>query len=138
MDLHALPGKMPTDHGVADASRVAGLQPDRTGDRFIVVIEDVYRVVFGRLQEKVAARLCYVREDTTLTVQTNMGSLIHADEQRQAGLIERVYFVLAEYFDQAAQIGSSQRRVNTILPEPGLILSVCRTSLKPFRLPVAV
>jgi hypothetical protein len=28
--------------------------------------------------------------------------------------------------------------VKTILPEPGRTLSVCRTSLKPLRLPVAV
>ncbi len=94
------------------------------------------------MQEEVVAGFCHVGDDPPpiiqATVQTDVGRVIRTDEQRQAGLVEPADLVCAIYFDQTVQIGSSQRRVNTILPDAGLTLSVCRTSRKPLRLPVAV
>ena len=84
------------------------------------------------------AGLRNVGDDPPVAIQTNMGCGVHADEQGQAGLVKFEALFSADYFDQTVQIGSSQRRVKIILPEPGRTLSVCRTSLKPLRLPVAV
>jgi len=98
------------------------------------------------LQKEVVAGFCHVSDDPTLIIppaiwmalQGDVGRVIHTDDQRQAGLVEPADLVCAIYFDQTVQIGSSQRRVNTILLDAGLTLSVCRTSRKPLRLPVAV
>ena len=124
MDLEKLPGELPTDQGITDAGRVARLQPDRTGYWFIVVIEGACLSGVCWLQKKVVTGLCDVSDNAILTIQMDMSGVIHTDKQWQAGLVELAYFILVEYLDKAGQIGSSQRRLNTILPVPGLTLRV--------------
>ena len=124
MDLEKLPGELPTDQGLTDAGRVTRLQPDRTGYRFIVVIEGAGLRAVCWLQEQVVTGLCDVSDNALLTIQMNMSGVIHTDKQRQADFVELAYFVLVEYLDKAGQIGSSQRKLNTILPAPGLTLRV--------------
>ena len=47
------------------------------------------------------------------------------------------HFIATVNFNQATQIGSSQRTVK-ISPEPGRTLRICRTSRNPWRLPTTV
>src|SRR5210317_64124 len=129
---------MPGDEGVPDAGRIASFQPDRSGHRFIIVKKRTRCGGVRRLQKEMVTGLSNISDDAPVAIQTDVGGGVHTDEQRQAGLIKFESLFSADYFDQTVQIGSSQRRVKTIFPEPGRTLSVCRTSLKPLRLPVAV
>ena len=124
MDLEPLPGDLPTDQRFTDAGRVARLQPDRTADWLVVVIEGAGPRAVCWLQEQVVTGLCDVSDNAFLTLQMDMSGVIHTDQQWQAGLVERAYLLLVEDFYQAGQIGSSQRSLNIILPVPGLTLRV--------------